>query len=126
MKKEDTVKLYIEQFLEGKSEERKKEFRSRSIERQYASIMTWKHRNSDLISSDSYTDILQNIRELKKNIVKMPVISDKELVKLKKEIMELTSSINEYERLRNEMEIKALEAEQQRLSLRIAQLRGDK
>ena len=44
MKKTDTIALYLEEYLNGKSDEDRQRFYEKPVEKQYSTIMAWKRR----------------------------------------------------------------------------------
>lgn len=125
-KKVETIEKYIDEFLKNRSEEQKIEFLSRSVDRQYASIMAWKHRQygskSDMQDIEGLIDGLRSVRKT------IPVVLDmneKDLKRLRREVAALESAITTYEQQQREREIKELEAQQRELERRLAELRGN-
>lgn len=124
MKKSDTLNLYIDEFLEGKSEVAKEEFLSRSIDRQYASVMAWKQRkNAAKMKQISFQNVLNTLKETRKSIPFLENLSSADINKLHKEIKNIENAINDYEKMRAEQEILQLESEQRRITEKLNQLR---
>lgn len=128
MKREDTIKQHLEDFLKGKTAEYREKFLSRDLNRQYQSIMAWRHRKSQTTKGNmnSASNVISALRMVRKGISTMPELSDRELRRLAKEVEELATSLRDYERLRKEQEIKELERQQAVLAKRLSALKGEK
>lgn len=124
-KKEETIEKYLDEFLKNRSEEQKSEFLSRSTDRQYASIMAWKHRQYGARKEmQDVESLIDGLRTVRKTIPLLTDMDDKDLKRLRKEIASLESAVTVYETQQREREIRELEAQQRELERRLAELRG--
>lgn len=125
MKKEDTIRLHLDRYLDGKSEQKRADFLAKPVAQQYAAIMAWKRRN-DIREQAAITaqDLLKHIRSLQKLIPLATDLTPKDIEKLTQETSEVMSILGDYERQRAHREIEALEREQEELRNRIESLRN--
>lgn len=83
MNKSESVAKYSREFLKGKSEEAIAKFNAKSIDKQYASIMTWRHneRRKKLMQSSGAT-VAKTIHNAMKDFSQLPelTLSDVEIV----------------------------------------------
>lgn len=125
MKKEDTVKLYAEKYLEGKSEEKRNEFFAKDVNRQYSAIMAWKRRES-LKDEEALNvnDLLKHLRSLRRLIPLIEDLTSKDIDKLTAETDEIRKLLDSYESEKARKELERLEREQQELQQRIEMLKN--
>lgn len=125
-KKEETIEKYKEEFLGNRSEEARREFLSRSIDRQYASIMAWKHRqySADKGMHD-VESLIDGLRVVRKSLPLVENIDEKDLKKLRKELGLVEVAIAAYEKQQRVKEIKELEQQQKELVKRLTILKGE-
>lgn len=125
MKKEDTIKLYAEKYLEGKSEEKRNEFFAKDVNRQYSAIMAWKRRES-LKDEEALNvnDLLRHLRSLRRLIPLIEDLTSKDIDKLTAETDEIRKLLDSYESEKARKELERLEREQQELQQRIEMLKN--
>lgn len=125
MKKEDTIKLYAEKYLEGKSEEKRNEFFAKDVNRQYSAIMAWKRRES-LKDKEALNvnDLLRHLRSLRRLIPLIEDLTSKDIDKLTAETDEIRKLLDSYESEKARKELERLEREQQELQQRIEMLKN--
>lgn len=119
MKRTDTIAMYLEGFLAGKPEGTREKFLAKDINKQYASIMAWKHRQGMAAKSSSdvtATDIANSVRSAARMIVKLETCSDADLKRINKAIEELQDQLNNFDKIKKERLLSQLENEQLRIS----------
>lgn len=145
MKRIDTIKLYQDEFLAGRTEAQREAFLTKGLDKQYASIMAWKRRNEmkhevglpgrPRISMQG-GEIIATLRKINKKLETAPELVDKDILKINVEIermSELISNNKKYaqERLVKEMEERLVadearfQAEQEARRKQIEELRAN-
>ena len=126
MKKEDTIQLYIEEYLSDKSDEQKTEFRNRDIARQYSTIMAWKRRRSlkVLEQQSDASSILAALRQVRMSIEASKDMSETDMNKIKEAVTQISESIASCELRRDLREIEELQRRQDEINRRLETLRG--
>lgn len=125
MKKEEAIELYMERYLDGKSEDKRREFMEKDVDRKYAAIMAWKRR-SDIkaVAEGIYAkDLLKHIRSLQKLIPLAVEMTDKDVALLSEELAKVQETLADYRRQQNLKELQRLEQESDALQQRIRSLR---
>ncbi len=129
MKKEDTIRKYIDDFLAEKSEEEREAFMQKDVARQYSAIMSWKRRMDikragEISGTETILGMLLQLRravEIGKDMTEedcIKIISAAEGIKVaaeqvrvrldEKELAELQRKHEEIERRIRELQEKAL------------------
>ncbi len=125
MKKEETIQLYIDEYLADKPEEVQAEFRNRDTARQYATIMAWKrHRSLKVLEEQSdASTILANLRQVRMSIEAAKDIAEADMVKIKEAVAQISESIEACELRRDLREIEELQRRQEEINRRLEALR---
>lgn len=125
MGKADTVARYIDEFLEGKSDEARERFLARDVNRQYSSIMQWrsKLRRSRQPVAPA-VELLSDIKALKARIAKAPHLNAQECRQLYAEIDGLRQSLAIYEEEQKQRRIRELESQREAIVRELQSLRG--
>ena len=125
--KEETIRLYTEDYLKDKSEDKRNEFFAKPAARQYSAIMAWKRRNElrDKPKEASAADIIKLASALPSMIENAENFSDKELERLHEIIDAAKDRLNNFHRIRNTRELRALQRTQEEIRLRIEALRSE-
>lgn len=126
MAKSDTILRYRDEFLQGRSQEYIDKFNLKSEDRQYSSIMAWRHK-SRCKERESITsaNVLEQINATRSKLASLPSVSQEEIEKIEKEISSLADFCAELRRKHREEEIRRLETEQSRIADRLRKLRGE-
>lgn len=126
MKREDTIKMYIAQFLEGKSDSQREAFLSKDINKQYASIMAWKYRNNNKEAQKGigYAELSRHIRSLGKLIPTATGLTGRQIANLKKSLADTIEMLDNFSQIQRAQELKELEQQRQALEAKIDELRS--
>lgn len=126
MKREETVKVLAPEFLKGKSEAAVNKFMSKSIDKQYASLMAWKRRNSiEIGSTVTVADILKSLSRSRGNVVKLESLSDREAKKLLAELDNFKNTVDNFSKIQKERRLADMERERARIERDIEALRSE-
>lgn len=122
--KEATVAKYIDEFLKGRPQAARDEFKSRPIERQYASISQWrrakrKKEETPRAVQDIYS-LLERVREMVRN---SDSISASEAGEIRANLERVGDELDRYMESQRQRRIAALESEQQRIAMQLEALR---
>lgn len=127
MKKEDSVKQYLDAYLEGKSENVCQNFLAKPLDKQYAAIMAWRYRRmkKDQNDSDSVaTEIVELLKTARKRLSYTPEMSDDEIKGINREMKLFDNAMNDYLINRKQKLIAELEKQQLEISRRLDTLRS--
>lgn len=125
MKKEETVKLYLDSYLQGKSDSARRTFMEKPLDKQYSCIMAWRHRMRSQAQPDSEgAVILEHVRQAHKKLSGAVNISEQELRSIETEIAALRDGIRLYNQNRTTREIEELEKQQAQIQERLRLLRN--
>lgn len=128
MKKEDTIKMYLDTYMEGKSESERDTFLSRTIEKQYSAIMAWRYRrnkkSADGESTGAAFQILESLRNARKKLSSSAELSDQELRDINTEIQAFHQTMEKFLRLRTERQIADLEKKQMEIEDELRRLKS--
>lgn len=111
MKKEDTIRLYAEQFLEGKGESARQQFYSKSMERQYTSIMAWRRRHG-VGKKEAGVDInslVESMRNVSDAIPLIEQLSERDRSRLREAAERIVGVIADFDNIKCRQEISRLE-----------------
>lgn len=129
MAKEDTIKAYLEEFMEGRSPEYREKFLAKSIDNQYASITGWNRRRKKAAGSSeaapeevAKSGFVSSVRKLRGQVVEVE-LTEKEIERLRNELTEFLNTLDNLEDLRRDREMKKLEKEAAKINRRIEALR---
>lgn len=127
MSKEATVEMYQEEFLAGKSDEDRARFFNKSIEKRYASIMSWRHKKrSKENKSLSAKEIIDHIKLTRSKINGLSVgLNAIDLDNIDRNLDDLKSFISEYRQRLVQNEIETLEKHQEEITRRLRELKGE-
>ena len=128
MAKSDTIRMYREEFLAGKSPEAVAKFEAKDEKHQYQSIMTWRYnrrrkkkRHTDEIPAGTPEAILS---ELRRRILEDKDITEEMLDSAASEIALLSRAIEDRRRRMCMAEIERLEASRVEINERLRVLHG--
>ena len=112
MKREDTIKLYAEDFLKGKSDKVREAFYAKSLDKQYASIMAWKKRVSEKGMPQTATigDVMNPLRDKSK---------------IEESMARIREAIEDFEATKRQRAIDNLEAEIKAKTRQLDKLRNN-
>lgn len=133
--KEETIARYLPEYFEGKDEERRNEFLSKPLARQYAAIMAWKYRRAskgarrNAGSSRSNTgltaaEVMKHIRSLPELIGMIEKLSDADIETMLAGLADAADAVRNYHRNRQAQEIAELERKMDVLQQRINKLKS--
>lgn len=127
MKKEETIALYLEDFLAGRSQEAREKFLAKDISKQYGSIMAWKHRNTVAKPRVNVTaqSVLDSMRKIRKSLAAVESLSAKEISRLRESAQAFISDIDNFESLKKNQLLLQLENEQLKIARQIESLRQE-
>jgi hypothetical protein len=126
--REETIRQYADQYLQGKSEAQRQDFYSKPVERQYANIMAWKRRAekrreaSEEMSLD-VADVIKHARSLTSLIDLTGNMTQDEMRQMHEAVDAAKHALDNYYRVRNTRELQALKRQQEEIQRRIDQLR---
>lgn len=87
MGKLEAVKKYEKEYLAGRSEAQIEKFRAKDVERQYSSIMSWRHQQRVKAQKASgKISIAENLRDIRKQFESSRAIDANMLGNIQKEI----------------------------------------
>ena len=79
MKKEETIKMYQEAYLAGRSDEARTVFLAKSVAKQYSCIMAWRHRMRHSNKTTDGSEIIDHLRVARKRLGTATEINEQEL-----------------------------------------------
>lgn len=129
MAKIDTVNKYLEQFLADRKPEYREKFMARSVDNQYASIISWRRRmklkeETTNTSAASATGLVEGLRALRKKLADLPELTEKESVRLQKEIEAFKDTLLNHAEIRRQKTLDDLERQAAAIEQKIAALRS--
>lgn len=124
MKKEETIKMYRDSYLEGRSEEARVAFMAKSVAKQYSCIMAWRHRMRHSQKSTDGSEIIDHLKVARKRLANAGEITKVEVETIGAELDALRSGLAHYVELRKEREIEELERQQMQIMERLRSLKG--
>lgn len=127
MKREDTIKLYAENFLKGKSDKVREAFYAKSLDKQYASIMAWKKRVSEKGMPQTATigDVMNHLRMSNALLSRISELSTRDKAKIEEAMGKIRASIEDFEATKRQRAISDLENEIKAKSRQLDKLRGN-
>lgn len=124
MGKQDTVAKYIDAFLKGKSPAMVEKFRSKDVDRQYASIMQWRRKMRILQNTpQSVRDITDLLRKASENLVNAPLFSAADIEEITNEINRFKGALEECIESQRLRKIRELETQQEAIRRELEELR---
>lgn len=125
MGKSETVKLYIDNYLSGKTPEFCEQFRNKSVDKQYSAIMSWR-RKQRLAEDTPQTcdEIVEHIRRTRTLACNMPDITESEVARIENEISALSHFLSEFKMRIRQREIEELERKRSEIEAKLNELRN--
>lgn len=125
-KKEDLIEAYTEEYLKGKSEERRLKFMGLPLDRKYGNIQAWRRREKAKAAQKetSVAEINEALRCTILQIKNLKDMSGKESKRLLETIDTLRETIVEFEKIRREHRLNELMKERTRLEKEIENLQN--
>lgn len=118
MKKTETIALYIDEYLNGKSEEERQQFYEKPVDKQYSTIMAWKRRR-DLAGSNanvsSVAAMTEALRKVKKAIPALDSLSPKDADRLRTALHEIYYDIDNFDKIKKGQLLRELESEKEKI-----------
>lgn len=112
MKKEELLARFRDEFLRGKSEEKRNEFLAKSEEKQIQSLRAWRTRLNKLKSEAPSAGIVaKTIKEAREMILKLSDMTNAERNSLKSLLADTDRAIDEFDNRKLQEEIARLEKE---------------
>ncbi len=115
MKKEETIKMYQEAYLAGRSDEAK----------QYSCIMAWRHRMRHSNKTTDGSEIIDHLRVARKRLGTATEINEQELRTIDSELAALRDGVEVFRANRKAREIEELEQQQAAILERLRRLKQD-
>jgi RNA processing factor Prp31 len=127
MKKQDTIALYREAYLEGKSDDARRKFDEKEINKQYQVIMTWKRRHGNAKADTSTSPatpaaIADTIRKMVKAVGDLPYLNEGDMHMLLEATDQLRNAIANYEINKLDRQLAELTSSRDDIQNRINQL----
>lgn len=130
MSKTDTIAKYKEEYLAGKPAQAAEAFESKSIDKQYSAIMTWRYRNrkKSSVSSaenagvESIPQIFQTMRRAV--ATHSPRLDEAGVQRLRDEAKSFIEFLDDYSNVVRREEIASLEARQREIASRLRELKS--
>lgn len=122
MNKEETVKHYREAFLAGRTPAYALKFDAKSVNNQYASIMTWRRKNRQAATEPQGNAVVEQMRSVRTMAMRAKDLTATDIDKLEVEANELLRSLGELRITARERELRMLESEREALENRIQRL----
>ncbi|MBD5369928.1 MAG: hypothetical protein HDR80_02130 [Bacteroides sp.] len=128
--KEETVAMYAEEYLKGKSEERRQKFNDASLNNKYAAIMAWRRKQEAASKKSGGTvvtgaDVLKHASGLASLIKMANDIKDAERERIYAALDEARQTLDGFNRIRNTREFEELKRVQEEIQRRMEALRAD-
>lgn len=125
MKKEETIKMYQDAYLAGKSEEARTVFLAKSVAKRYSCIMAWRHRMRHSNKTTDGSEIIDHLRVARKRIGTATDINEQELRTIDTELAALRDGMEVFRANRKAREIEELEQQQAAILERLRRLKQD-
>lgn len=126
--REKTIRQYAEQYLEGRTEEQRREFYERPMARQYSNIMAWKRRRerkNPTVEALEVAAVLKHAQSLAEMIDMTETMTEAEMQAMHAAVDTAKETLNNYYRVRNTRELQLLKRQQEEIQRRIDQLRSE-
>lgn len=126
MTREETIRRYAEEYLEGRSDEQRREFYERPMARQYSNIMAWRRRQEKRNAQPESLDVaavLKHAQSLATMIDLTETMTETEMQAMHAAVDAAKETLNNYYRVRNTRELRELKRRQEEIQRRIDQLR---
>lgn len=125
MKKEETIKMYTEAFLAGRSEKAREAFLAKSPQKQYSCLMAWRHRMRHSNKTTDGSGIIDHLKVVHKKINAATDINESELLTIDTELAAIRDGLRIFAENRKAREIQELEKQQARITERLRSLKGE-
>lgn len=127
MKKEETLRRYVDDFLAERSAEERAEFEKKDIERQYSAVMAWKRRRDlkQAAQESGAEAILTNLGKVRLAIESSKSLTNTDIEKIRIQLNQMTAALVACEKRLIDEEIAELSRQQEEISRRLAKLRGE-
>ncbi|MDE5714423.1 MAG: hypothetical protein K2I16_12500, partial [Muribaculaceae bacterium] len=110
--------LYIDEYLNGKSDEERQQFYEKPVDKQYSTIMAWKRRR-DLAGSNtnvsSVAAMTEALRKVKKAIPSLDSLSPKDADRLRTALHEIYYDIDNFDKIKKGQLLRELESEKEKI-----------
>lgn len=126
--REETIRQYAEQYLEGRTEEQRREFYERPMARQYSNIMAWKRRRerkNPTVEALEVAAVLKHAQSLAEMIDMTETMTEAEMQAMHAAVDAAKETLNNYYRVRKTRELQLLKRQQEEIQRRIDQLRSE-
>ncbi len=123
MKKEETIKMYQDAYLSGKSEDARQSFLAKSPARQYSCIMAWRHRMRHSNRTTEGSEVIAHLRVARKRLSGANDINEQELRTIDAELDALRDGLSVFRANRRAREIEELEQKQSLIMERLRMLK---
>lgn len=128
MKKEDTIKMYIDAYLEGKQEDARAKFMLKDIDRQYSAIMAWRYRRSRRNDGEDNAGagaaILEFLINARKKLAATVDLTDQELRDIDLEMSAFSKTMDKFLQQRTQRQIADLERRRQEIEEKLRLLKS--
>lgn len=124
MKKEETIKMYQEAFLAGRSENARQAFLAKSPQKQYSCIMAWRHRMRHTNRTTDGSGIIDHLRVAHKKMNAATDINEQELLTIRTELAAIRDGLDVFAANRKAREIQELEKQQAEIAERLRSLKA--
>lgn len=116
---------YIDEFLKDRPRGAREEFRSRTIERQYSSIIQWRrNRRIRETTPRDCAEILDTLAKVRSMIENTREISEADCGNIHSSLNSISTTLDEYMRSQKARKIEELEQQSRRISEELQELRG--
>ncbi|MCH5238016.1 MAG: hypothetical protein J1E95_09495 [Muribaculaceae bacterium] len=121
MKKSETIAVYREDFLSGKSEEYRNKFENKTESQQYQAIMNWKSNALKLgqatndLAKVTMKNVIAHLKDAHKKLKNLPALSTAEQLKIQKLLDSVKDTIDNFDRVKKEQLLVKLQGEQEKL-----------
>lgn len=133
MKKTDTIAFYRDAYLEGKSDEERRMFDEKGIDKQYGCIMAWKRRarlaaqgkseSKSTFEPVTVSSILALLKKAKEDIAILEKLNDAERGKLQDAISGVKDEVDNFDRYRLVKLVEMLESKREEINKEEEKLR---
>lgn len=123
MGKSEAVKKYEKEYLAGRSEAQIAKYRAKDVERQYSSIMSWRHQQRlKMKKASGKISVAEGLRDLRKQFESNKNIDINALSGIQKELTLFAEALkNRQDDIKN-YELRQLQAQKDQIEERMRQL----
>ena len=123
MKKEESIKMFQDAYLEGKGEQARAAFFAKSVAKQYSCIMAWRHRMRHSNKTTDGSEIIDHLRMARRRLNGATEITEQELRTVDNELAALRDGAEVFRTNRKAREIEELEQQQAQILQRLRMLK---